>query len=215
MDLKITNIKFEQIAQGKQNAGEWFMRMNLTDAEDPIFGDKWQGYPEFDKERVDYYRSFFSVADGGTAEKTTPIPEEYLLLKNCLAETFVFPEPMAQIDQNGQPLLDKFGRMRVKTSVVVLTRKRLEKMDNSYRYLKGQSCEEKGQSLIGRLYAPLREFQTATFAPVAGVAAPQAPLINGQNAPAPAQPAPMQPQSTTEQPAPQAAPQPAPMQPAF
>ena len=212
MDLKITNIKFEQIAQGKQNAGEWFMRMNLTDAEDPIFGDKWEGYPEFDKERVTYYRSFFSVADGGTAEKTTPIPEEHLLLKNCLAETFVFPEPMVQIDQNGQPLLDKFGRMRVKTSVVVLTRKRLEKMDNSYHYLKGQSCEEKGQSLIGRLYAPMREFQTATFAPIAGVAAPQAPLINSQSAPAPAQPAP---QPATEQPAPQAAPQPAPMQPAF
>jgi len=212
MDLKITNIKFEQIALGKQNAGEWFMRMNLTDAEDPIFGDKWEGYPEFDKERVTYYRSFFSVADGGTAEKTTPIPEEHLLLKNCLAETFVFPEPMVQIDQNGQPLLDKFGRMRVKTSVVVLTRKRLEKMDNSYHYLKGQSCEEKGQSLIGRLYAPLREFQTTTFAPVAGVAAPQAPLINGQSAPAPAQPAP---QPVAEQPAPQAAPQPAPMQAAF
>lgn len=128
----------------------------------------------FDRE-ADKYLKYCSVANGGTAQIDTPIPEDEALLTFVMDDEFKFPEPMVRVGADGKPMLNKFNQPYVRESVRITTRYYRDEQRAMLGLpvlapLSGWDLASRGTSVMNAFYIPLREINQAS----AGVSAPTA-----------------------------------------
>ena len=129
---------------------------------------------------------------GMLLDASKPLPENLLVFSHASFEEFVFPCPMCQIDENGEPRRNQTsGNLIIRTSIRVLCKKTVDNETGVSRWAKGWSPEEQGASIMATFYKPASEFLDAGPQGVQLPISPATPLINGASAQqaAPAQPA--------------------------
>jgi hypothetical protein len=149
------------VEQGKQNAGTNYVVVTL---EDPQDGET-REVPVFDAESKRYMDLIPNTAVGVTTNLPENTPDNLKVWKNCRDEEFVFPELMVRVE-NGKPSMNKFNQLRVRKSVMVMTRR---KMDNEHpeatlaemAYRRGWDLTTRGTSVMNAFYMPASQFQQA------------------------------------------------------
>ena len=151
------------VPQGKQNAGANYVEVAIEDPED---GEE-RTVAVFDKEAERY----LALIPNAAVNTRTPIPEttpdNLKIWKNCFDKEFVFPEPMVRVTtQNGaiQPMLNKFGQMYIRKSVVVMVRMKRDNETGELAIRKGWDLATRGTSVMNAFYMPLRNFANTTQA---------------------------------------------------
>lgn len=180
MNLQVKKVVADTVKKQGANFGKKYVICTVEDLET---GDE-RDVPVFDKE-AECYLACIAVQNGGTsATGDQPIPETKAVWKDCFDEVFIFPEPMVRVNEQGQPILNKFGQMYIRDRCNVLTRynyderRALLKDMNGNNYSpfsprRGWDLTTRGTSVMNSFYVPLRTVSAQGQAPTGGpVAAP-------------------------------------------
>lgn len=204
MNYNLENIRLRKVAEGKSNAGALFIQATCVNPD-----DEWDEPVEmttFNERMVNIFKQYLAVSqqDGednfgrprfkasALLDATKPLPEKYLVFTHARVEEFVFPggEEHIQVDDQGQPVKNKkTGQYYRRKSVLVLTKKKVDNETGELDYAEGWRPEQQGRSILNAFYKPARIFDSPTSAPIVLPQGENAPLINGESAPAPAAPA--------------------------
>lgn len=199
MNYLLENIRLRKVADGKTNAGSLFIQATCVNPD-----DEWDEPVEmttFNERMVKIFSQYLAVAqpDGqdqfgrdkfkasALLDATKPLPDKYLHFAGGNVEEYVFPggKEYIQIDQEGKPVKNpKTGQYYRRRSVSVLTKTTVDNENGTRRYAKGWELESQGSSIMNTFYAPASQFDGPSNA---GIVLPQgtdAPLINGESAPA-------------------------------
>lgn len=163
MDYTVIKVKALTVQkQGSQNYGKKYVECTVRDTQ----GNE-RVVPVFDTE-ANKYLKYIGVANGGTSQTgDIAIPEADAKWSYAFDQEFVFPEPMVRVDGvTGQPLLNKFQQMYVRTSVRVLTRyaydEQLQLLNpggSPLSPLRGWDLSTRGTSVMNSFYLPKRMFE--------------------------------------------------------
>lgn len=160
MDYNVISLKALTVQKQGQNFGKKYVECTVKDAQ----GNE-RVVPVFDTE-ANKYLKYIGVANGGTSQ-TGDIPVAEIDAKWSFAfdQPFVFPEPMVRVDDQGKPMLNKFGQMYIRTQVMVLTRyaydEQLQLLNpggSPLSPLRGWDLTTRGTSIMNSFYLPLRLF---------------------------------------------------------
>lgn len=139
---------------GKQNAGTNYAVVTIEDPED---GER-REVPVFDAEA----KRYLDLAPAAVIGQPTPLPEtapdNLKVWKNCFDKEFTFPETMVRVNAQGQPELNKFNQMRVRNSVLVMTRYKRDNETGELAIRRGWDLTTRGTSIMNAFYMPLRVF---------------------------------------------------------
>lgn len=175
MIYKLTNVSLEVVPQGKQNAGQVYVRAEVINPKNLFDEPSTQAF--FSPALVREFQKYFAVAKHGTGTVDTPIPDELLTFTGGQYEQFAFPEMMVQIEADGTPRRNpKNGNMYMRDKITVLCMYIIDDETGERHYAKGWDPVSRGTTIMNSMYAPLSRFNAAPT-----VVPPQ--LINGQTAP--------------------------------
>ena len=142
------------VPQGKQNAGTAYAVVTIEDPED---GEQ-REVPVFDAEA----KRYLDLVPNATLDQTNKLPEtapdNLKVWKNCFDKEFTFPETMVRVNEQGQPELNKFQQMRVRNSVLVMTRYKRDNETGELAIRRGWDLTTRGTSIMNAFYMPLRVF---------------------------------------------------------
>ena len=142
------------VPQGKQNAGTNYAVVTIEDPED---GEQ-REVPVFDAEAKRYLDLVPAAVIGQANQLPANAPENLKTWKNCFDKEFTFPETMVRVNAQGQPELNKFGQMRVRKSVLVMTRYKRDNETGELATRRGWDLTTRGTSIMNAFYMPLRVF---------------------------------------------------------
>lgn len=154
MLYNVTKLTPQQVPQGKQNAGTKYVEVTIEDPED---GEE-RVVPVFDKEAERYIALIPTIAIGITTPLPQNAPDNLKVWKNCFDKEFIFPETMVRVNAQGQPELNKFNQMRIRNSVIVMTRYKRDNETGELAIRKGWDLATRGTSVMNAFYMPLRNF---------------------------------------------------------
>lgn len=161
MDYQVISVKACKVQKQGPNFGKKYVECTVRDTQ----GNE-RVVPVFDTE-ANKYLKYIGVANGGTSQTgDVAIPEADAKWPYAFDETFMFPVPMVRVDpQTGQPLLNKFKQMYVRTSVRVLTRyvydEQLQLLNpggSPLSAMRGWDRETRGTSVMNSFYMPASMF---------------------------------------------------------
>ena len=142
------------VPQGKQNAGTSYAIVTIEDPED---GEQ-REVPVFDAEAKRYLDLVPTAAIGTAVPLPETAPDNLKVWKNCFDKEFTFPETMVRVNAQGQPELNKFQQMRVRKSVLVMTRYKRDNETGELAIRRGWDLATRGTSVMNAFYMPLRAF---------------------------------------------------------
>lgn len=142
------------VPQGKQNAGTQYAVVTIEDPED---GEQ-REVPVFDAEAKRYLDLAPAAVIGTPVPLPDTAPENLKVWKNCFDKEFTFPETMVRVNAQGQPELNKFNQMRLRKSVLVLTRYKRDNETGELAIRRGWDLTTRGTSIMNAFYMPLRVF---------------------------------------------------------
>lgn len=154
MLYNVTKLTPQQVPQGKKNAGTKYVEVTIEDPED---GEE-RVVPVFDKEAERYIALIPTIAIGITTPLPQNAPDNLKVWKNCFDKEFIFPETMVRVNAQGQPELNKFNQMRIRKSVIVMTRYKRDNETGELAIRKGWDLATRGTSVMNAFYMPLRNF---------------------------------------------------------
>lgn len=181
MDYEVIKIEQKVVTKPGRNLNTTYCNITIEDEDGET-----REVPVFDKE-AERYAPFVG--------KENELPEKLKQWKFCLDEEFVFPDakPMVRVNDKGQPELNKFGQMYLRSSVIVFTRYKHDPQwalvhpgESPYRPKKGWDVVSRGTSVMNAFYVP-----QAAFTVQAGPAPQGAPTFDApaqQGAPTAQQP---------------------------
>lgn len=188
MDYNVVKVEAKTVQKQGQNFGKKYVECTVVQVQHDAQGNEIAGEtrvtPLFDT-AAEPYLACISITKGGTAQADTPIPAQNAKWSYVFDQDFLFPEPMVRVNEQGQPMLNKFGQMYVRTKVKVMTR---YAMDEQLRLLnptgscltplRGWDLETRGTSVMNSFYMPARLFQEQSQTPggIAGQAMQNAEL---------------------------------------
>lgn len=146
------------VPQGKQNAGTQYAIVTIEDPED---GER-REVPVFDAEAKRYLDLVPTAAIGQSVNLPETAPDNLKVWKNCFDKEFTFPETMVRVNAQGQPELNKFQQMRVRKSVLVMTRYKRDNETGELAIRRGWDLTTRGTSVMNAFYMPLRAFANTT-----------------------------------------------------
>lgn len=146
------------VPQGKQNAGTQYAIVTIEDPED---GER-REVPVFDAEAKRYLDLVPNAAVGTSNPLPEAAPENLKVWKNCFDKEFTFPETMVRVNAQGQPELNKFQQMRVRKSVLVMTRYKRDNETGELAIRRGWDLTTRGTSVMNAFYMPLSAFANTT-----------------------------------------------------
>lgn len=146
------------VPQGKQNAGTQYAIVTIEDPED---GEQ-REVPVFDAEAKRYLDLVPNATVGTSNPLPEAAPENLKVWKNCFDKEFTFPETMVRVNAQGQPELNKFQQMRVRKSVLVMTRYKRDNETGELAIRRGWDLATRGTSVMNAFYMPLRAFANTT-----------------------------------------------------
>lgn len=156
MLYNVVSLTKKVVPAGKQNAGQNYVEVVIEDPED---GEQ-RTVPVFDTEAQRY----ITLIPNAALNTPTPLPENtpdnLKVWKNCFDKEFTFPETMVRVNEQGQPELNKFGQMRVRKSVLVMTRYKRDNETGELAIRRGWDLTTRGTSIMNAFYMPLRVFST-------------------------------------------------------
>lgn len=158
MLYNVTKLTPRVVPQGKQNAGTKYVEVTIEDPED---GEE-RVVPVFDKEAERYIALIPTIAIGTTTPLPQTAPDNLKVWKNCFDKEFTFPETMVRVNAQGQPELNKFNQMRIRKSVIVMTRCKRDNETGELAIRKGWDLATRGTSIMNAFYMPLRNFANTT-----------------------------------------------------
>lgn len=144
------------VPAGKQNAGTQYAVVTIEDPED---GER-REVPVFDAEAKRYLDLAPAAVIGTAVPLPETAPENLKVWKNCFDKEFTFPEIMVRVNAQGQPELNKFNQMRVRKSVLVMTRYKRDNETGELAIRRGWDLTTRGTSIMNAFYMPLRVFNT-------------------------------------------------------
>lgn len=161
--------------QGSINNGKKYVECTLQSIQYDEKGNEITGetrtVPVFDQD-ADAYLACISIAKGGTGNADVAIPENLAKWTYCFDEDFVFDEPMVRVDENGQPLKNKFGQMYRSNMVTVMTRYQIDEQmkllhpeKSALVPKRGWRLNQRGTSVMNSFYMPLSAFSTQNAKP--------------------------------------------------
>ena len=215
MNYKLTDIKLRQVDKdAARNAGTFFIQATVVNPDDEWDSDA--VLTTFNDRLVNKFRQYIGVSQPGPIDAfgrqtwlpsallnaANPIPEGLTTFAHGAIEEFVFPGgEMVAVNDDGTPRMNDAGKLIMRSSIMVVTKKTVDNETGEQRYAKGWSLLEQGTSIMNAFYAPKSQFAINQPAGVVLPQSPTAPLTNGGTAPtgaptaAPtAQPAPGAPQ---------------------
>lgn len=142
------------VPQGKQNAGTQYAIVTIEDPED---GEQ-REVPVFDAEAKRYLDLVPNATVGTSNPLPETAPENLKVWKNCFDKEFAFPETMVRVNAQGQPELNKFNQMRLRKSVLVMTRYKRDNETGELAIRRGWDLTTRGTSIMNAFYMPLRVF---------------------------------------------------------
>lgn len=142
------------VPQGKQNAGTNYAVVTIEDPED---GEQ-REVPVFDAEAKRYLDLVPNLTVGAATQLPQTAPDNLKVWKNCFDKEFTFPETMVRVNAQGQPELNKFNQMRIRKSVIVMTRYKRDNETGELAIRKGWDLATRGTSVMNAFYMPLRNF---------------------------------------------------------
>lgn len=154
MLYNVISITKQKVPQGKQNAGQDYCVVTIEDPED---GEQ-REVPVFDAEAKRYLDLVPNLAIGAAAQLPQNAPDNLKVWKNCFDKEFTFPETMVRVNAQGQPELNKFNQMRIRKSVIVMTRYKRDNETGELAIRKGWDLATRGTSVMNAFYMPLRNF---------------------------------------------------------
>lgn len=158
MLYNVIGLTVQVVPQDKQNAGTKYVEVTIEDPED---GEE-RVVPVFDKE-AERYIALIPNATVSTLNKLPDnTPDNLKVWKNCFDKEFIFPETMVRVNAQGQPELNKFNQMRVRKSVIVMTRYKRDNETGELAIRKGWDLATRGTSVMNAFYMPLRNFASTT-----------------------------------------------------
>lgn len=209
MIYNITKIELHQVPEGKRNAGSYFLKFLARNPNNRM--DKGE-VTELDEDWVADYVDYLQLAEpdgvdqwnqpkfkpSKLKDESKPLPEDLLKAPYTQFEQYLTPggEEYVLVDDDGVPRKNERGQYITTRCVYVFTWKKVDNQSGLESYIKGRDPITLGSRLLARYYKPLKEF---TANENTGIVLPQgtdAPLINGESAPAATAPAPA-PASTT------------------
>ena len=160
---------------GSMNNGKKYVECTLQsiqydEAGNEITGEQ-RSVPVFDQD-ADAYLACISIAKGGTAPADTQIPANLAKWTYCFDEDYYFDEPHVRVDENGQPLKNKFGQMYRTNMVTVMTRYQIDEQmkllhpeKSALVPKRGWRLNQRGASVQNSFYMPLSAFTTKDTKP--------------------------------------------------
>lgn len=142
------------VPAGKQNAGTNYAVVTIEDPED---GER-REVPVFDAEAKRYMDLAPAAAVGVPTPLPDTAPDNLKTWKNCFDKSFTFPESMVRVNAQGQPDLNKFGQMRIRQTVMVMTRYKRDNETGELTPRRGWDLATRGTSIMNAFYMPLRVF---------------------------------------------------------
>lgn len=142
------------VPAGKQNAGTNYAVVTIEDPED---GER-REVPVFDAEAKRYLDLVPNAVVGASNPLPETAPENLKVWKNCFDKEFAFPETMVRVNAQGQPELNKFNQMRLRKSVLVMTRYKRDNETGELAIRRGWDLTTRGTSIMNAFYMPLRVF---------------------------------------------------------
>ena len=142
------------VPAGKQNAGTAYAVVTIEDPED---GER-REVPVFDAEAKRYLDLAPAAVIGTAVPLPETAPDNLKVWKNCFDKEFTFPETMVRVNAQGQPELNKFNQMRVRNSVLVMTRYKRDNETGELAIRRGWDLTTRGTSIMNAFYMPLRVF---------------------------------------------------------
>lgn len=142
------------VPAGKQNAGTNYAVVTIEDPED---GER-REVPVFDAEAKRYLDLVPAAVIGAANPLPDNAPDNLKVWKNCFDKEFTFPETMVRVNAQGQPELNKFNQMRVRNSVLVMTRYKKDNETGELAIRRGWDLTTRGTSIMNAFYMPLRVF---------------------------------------------------------
>lgn len=146
------------VPQNKTNAGTQYAIVTIEDPED---GER-REVPVFDAEAKRYLDLVPAAAIGQSVNLPETAPDNLKVWKNCFDKEFTFPETMVRVNAQGQPELNKFQQMRVRKSVLVMTRYKRDNETGELAIRRGWDLATRGTSVMNAFYMPLRAFANTT-----------------------------------------------------
>lgn len=176
MNYNVVKIEAKVVTKpNSMNNGKKYVECTLQSIQYDEQGNEITGetrtVPVFDED-ANSYLACISTAKGGTAPADTPIPQNLAKWTYCFDEDFYFDEPMVRVDENGQPLKNKFGQMYRSNVVTVMTRyqideqmKMLHPEKSALVPKRGWRLNQRGTSVMNSFYMPLSAFTTQNAKP--------------------------------------------------
>lgn len=171
MNYNVTKVEAKTVQKQGQNFGKKYVECTIVaiqkdEAGNDIAGEQ-RVTPLFDT-AAEPYLACISIQKGGTAQADTPIPAHLAKWMYCFDQEFVFPEPMVRVNEQGQPLLNKFQQMYVRTQCTVLTRYQYDEQlallnpgGSALSPMRGWDKTTRGTSVMNSFYMPYRLFNGA------------------------------------------------------
>lgn len=169
MLYNVTKLTKRLVPAGKQNAGTQYIEVTIEDPED---GEE-RVVPVFDNEAKRYGDLIPTAALDTTVQLPDATPDNMKVWKNCFDKEFVFPETMVRVNQNGQPDFNKYGSMRKRNSVMVMTRYKKDNETGELTPRRGWDLATRGTSVMNAFYRPEKDIVAASFTGVAPVPTPE------------------------------------------
>ena len=163
MNYNVIAVKAATVQKQGQNFGKKYVEVTLRSDQ----GDT-RVTPVFDADAAEYLKCI-AVQNGGTSPTgDTAIPAEMAVWQYCFDQEFVFPEPMVRVNEQGQPMLNKFGQMYIRNSVTIMTRYQYDEQlqllnpgGTSLAPKRGWDKTSRGTSVMNAFYIPLRTINAA------------------------------------------------------
>lgn len=152
---------------GSANHGKKYIVLTMSVPDD--ISDS-REVPIFDEPVINQYLAYISTQNGGTLNAATdaPLPDgsqegqpDLVSFPLCFDQEFMFPEPMVRVRDDGTPEMNKFGQMYIRSSIIVLCRKRRDNETGELSWRKGWDPTSRGTSVMNAFYVPLRTFNSA------------------------------------------------------
>lgn len=156
MLYNVVSLTKKVVPAGKQNAGQNYVEVIIEDPED----GETRTVPVFDTEAQRYLALIPTAALNTVTPLPETAPDNLKVWKNCFDKEFTFPETMVRVNEQGQPELNKFGQMRVRQSVLVMTRYKRDNETGELAIRRGWDLTTRGTSIMNAFYMPLRVFNT-------------------------------------------------------
>lgn len=171
MNYNVIKVEAKTVQKQGQNFGKKYVECTICSIQKDAGGNEMAGeqriVPLFDN-AAEPYLACIAIAKGGTAQADQPIPTQYATWMYCFDQTFMFPEPMVRVNEQGQPLLNKFNQMYIRQSCTVLTRYAMDEQlallnpgGSCLSPMRGWDLATRGTSVMNSFYMPLRNFNGA------------------------------------------------------